>query len=72
MLLERLIQKGAAFAERRSRRAIAALARIDLPTGVMVDRDDQGIAISGKDLRRRMISDIRLRSFADAVKRDLR
>jgi hypothetical protein len=68
MLSDRLMQKGSGLAQRRIDRVIDALARVDLPPGVVATRDDHGITISGRGLRARMIRDIRLRSFADLVK----
>lgn len=52
---------GEAAVERVCARLIAA---DDLPDGVTVERDAQGVALIGRGLARRRIEDVRIRGFA--------
>lgn len=52
-------RRGACAVERHTRR----LAQLPPPPGVRVEATDDGIALSGKSLRRRMLTDPNLRNF---------
>ncbi len=52
---------GAAGVDATKRRILASA---DLPPGVTAQATDQGILLSGKRLRRRMIDDPRIRNIA--------
>jgi hypothetical protein len=67
-ILERLIERSALLGRTRATVLADRLASVDLPAGISVERIDHGIMLSGKRLRRRIIGDVRLRSFADLVK----
>lgn len=71
-IFERLFERSASLGRRRVGLLTDRLTKVDLPPGVIVERTDHGIALSGKRLRRRLIDDVRLRSFADLVKGVLR
>ena len=68
-MFERLMTKGEAVAQRRVRAVRNRLSNADMSDGVAVVPSETGIILSGRGLRMRVITDIRLRSFADLVRR---
>jgi hypothetical protein len=62
-----MLEKLTTAAERRAadavKRQIGWLAQTPTPSGVTVEPTDTGINLSGKGLRRRMLSDPSLRNF---------
>ena len=71
-IFDRLLTRSATLAQARVAQVSDQLAKVELPRGVSVARIDGGVSVSGKRLRRRIIDDVRLRSFADLVKGDVR
>ncbi len=71
-IFERLIERSALLGRTRATVLADRLASVELPAGITLERDDHGIALSGKRLRRRIIGDVRLRSFADLARGILR
>jgi hypothetical protein len=69
---DRLFQKGAQIAQRRTAKVIDALMQIPLPPGISADRRSGGVDISGKRLRRLMVDSIQLRALGALVKGVLR
>jgi hypothetical protein len=62
--LERLAAKGEAIGQLAAGRLRdELLARADLPPGVRAEPTDGGIALTGKALRRWMLTDPKLRNF---------
>ena len=68
---DRLLSRSTDLARARVTLISDQLAKVELPRGVLVEPIDGGIALSGKRLRRRIVDDVRLRSFADLVKGQL-
>lgn len=62
-MFERIIKKVQAEAARKRDAQIARLAQVTPPPGITVARSEDGIVLSGKRLRRRLITDPVLRSF---------
>jgi hypothetical protein len=63
--LETLEPRVTSIGEKAARKARDhILTRADPPPGVQVQAIDGGIALTGKRLRRRMITDTQLRNFA--------
>lgn len=62
-MLELLLASGKVLAERARARVIDRLAQETPPPGVAVTRQEDGVMLSGRGLRRRRITDARLRSF---------
>jgi hypothetical protein len=62
-MLESLLIRAQLLAERARVRMIDRLAHETPPPGVAVTRQDDGVMLSGQGLRRRRITDARLRSF---------
>jgi hypothetical protein len=62
-----MLEKLTAAAERRAATAVARqierLAKTPTPPGVRAEPTDGGIALTGKALRRRMLTDPKLRNF---------
>jgi hypothetical protein len=62
-----MLEKLTAAAERRAndavKRQIDRLAQTPTPPGVSVGANNEGITLSGKNLRRRMLTDPQLRNF---------
>ena len=70
-MFETLMAKAEGLAQRRVRAVRHRLLTTVVPDGVAVVRVDSGISLSGRSLRMRFITDVRLRSFADLVRRRL-
>lgn len=62
-MFERIIRKAQAIAAQKRNAQIARLAQVTPPPGITVTRTEDGIVLSGKRLRRRLITDPALRSF---------
>lgn len=62
-MLETLLTRAQLAAERARARVIDRLAQETPPPGVAVTRRDDGVMLSGRGLRRRRVTDVRLRSF---------
>ena len=65
-MFERLMARGLKRAEAQRARRIAGLAeRVaeDVPPGVAVEAGPEGVILVGRGLRRRMLSDVRLRAI---------
>ena len=58
-----LLSKGQTLAEERRRARIDRLASESPPPGVIVAQTEEGIVLSGRRLRRRLVTDAALRSF---------
>ena len=63
MNAERLKAKAAAMAERRAEQMREQLMAAELPQGVHAERSGEDVTLIGKNLRRRMLEDARLRNF---------
>ena len=59
----RLNAKADALGERRAERLRDQLSAADLPQGVRAERSGEGVTLIGRNLRRRMLDDARLRNF---------
>lgn len=62
-MLERAEERADAAAEKLRRLKISELAATLLPPGVKAEATDDGVLLSGRRLRRRMIDDVQLRNF---------
>jgi DNA-binding transcriptional MocR family regulator len=62
-MLERMIAKAQAVAAQRRNAQIERLAQDTPPSGITITRTEEGVVLSGKRLRRRLITDPALRSF---------
>ena len=65
-MMERLLERGQAIAEDRADAATQVLIemlRKDLPPGILAERVSVGITLSGRGLRRRYVTDARLRAL---------
>lgn len=62
-MLEKLTTRATALGEQAARRVIDRLAKCPTPPGVAVEPGTDGVVLSGRGLRRRMIDDPRLRNF---------
>ena len=62
-MLERMIAKAQAVAAQRRNAQIERLAQDTPPPGITITRTEDGVVLSGKRLRRRLITDPALRSF---------
>lgn len=65
-MMERLLKRGEQLAALHSDAATQALAdmlRAELPPGIEVERVSVGITLAGRGLRRRYITDARLRAL---------
>lgn len=58
-----LFKRVEAVAARRRRAVIARLMQSPLPPGVSASQGGDGVVLSGRKLRHRFITDVRLRSF---------
>ena len=67
-IFDRLLARSTELARARVARVSDQLVHVELPNGIFAERIDGGVALSAKRLRRRIIDDVRLRSFADLVK----
>ncbi len=71
-IFDRLLARSAELTRTRVAKVSDQLTKVELPRGITIERIDSGIRLSGKRLRRRIVDDVRLRSFADLVKGVLR
>lgn len=62
-MFERLSARAVLLCERRVVRIIAGLAAIPLPPGIASEASEQGLRLSGRRLRRRLIESAAVRSF---------
>jgi hypothetical protein len=65
-MMERLLKRGQAIAELHTdatAQALAEMLRAELPPGIQVERVSVGITLGGKGLRRRYVTDARLRAL---------
>lgn len=62
-MFERMIAKAQALAAQKRNAQIERLERVTPPPGITITRTDDGVVLSGKRLRRRLITDPALRSF---------
>lgn len=60
---ERLKAKAESLGDSRVAQICDQLMATDCPLGVRLERTEDGVCLIGKNLRRRMIDDARLRSF---------
>jgi hypothetical protein len=63
MMLDRLNQRAAWLAQVARRNALQRLSKADVPDGITLTTTDDSIILSGRDLRRALISDPRIRRF---------
>jgi hypothetical protein len=61
-MMERLLKRGQAIGAARAKAAIDVLIAKPLPPGIAVERTSTGITLSGRGLRRRYVTDARLRA----------
>ena len=62
-MFERIIGKAQAVAAQRRNAQIERLVQVTPPPGITITRTEDGVVLSGKRLRRRLITDPALRSF---------
>ncbi len=62
-MFERIIGKAQAIAAQKRNDQIERLVQVTPPPGITITRTDDGVVLSGKRLRRRLITDPALRSF---------
>ena len=62
-MFERIIRKAQAIAAQKRDVQIVRLAQVTPPPGITVAPTEDGIVLSGKRMRRRLITDPALRSF---------
>lgn len=62
-MFERLSAAADRKADRLLMRAIHRLARAELPKGVEAEASENGVHLSGRRLRQRMIDDVQLRNL---------
>ncbi len=62
-MFERIIRKTQARASEKRNAQIERLAQVTPPPGITITRTEEGVVLSGKRLRRRLITDPALRSF---------
>ncbi|MEY3658565.1 MAG: hypothetical protein RL425_1326 [Pseudomonadota bacterium] len=62
-MLERLTARAEAWAEDKRRAAIARLAGQPLPPGVTAEANEQGLILSGRGLKLRLIREARMWRF---------
>ncbi|MFN3620885.1 hypothetical protein [Sphingorhabdus sp.] len=63
MNTDRMNARAGVLAERRAEQLRDQLMATDLATGVRIERSDGGVTLIGRNLRRRMLDDARLRNF---------
>lgn len=61
-MMERLLKRGQAIGEARAEAAVDALMARPFPPGIQVERASTGITLSGRGLRRRYVTEARLRA----------
>lgn len=62
-MLGALAARGRALGEELRRRAIARLVARFMPPGIRIEASEHGIVLSGKKLRRRFVTDARVREL---------
>ena len=62
-MFERILSKARSLAEARCKARIERLASEVPPPGVAVTQTEEGVVLSGKRLRHRLVTDATLRSF---------
>jgi hypothetical protein len=62
-MLERLTARAEAWAQDKRRAAIARLAAQPLPPGLTAEANEQGLILSGRGLKLRLIREARIRRF---------
>jgi hypothetical protein len=65
-MMDRLLKRGQAIAELHAdatAQALAEMLRTKLPPGIQVERVSVGITLVGRGLRRRYVTDARLRAL---------
>jgi hypothetical protein len=62
-MMERLLKRGQTIGAARAEAAVDALIAKPLPPGIAVERISSGVAFSGRGLRRRYVTDARLRAL---------
>jgi hypothetical protein len=62
-MMDGLLKRGRQIGEARAKAAADALAAKPLPPGIAVERVNSGITLSGRSLRRRYVTDARLRAL---------
>jgi hypothetical protein len=62
-MLERIIGQVQAVAAQKRNAQIERLVQLTPPPGITITRTEEGVVLSGKRLRRRLITDPALRSF---------
>ncbi|MEQ1548932.1 MAG: hypothetical protein ABL918_09850 [Chakrabartia sp.] len=75
MMLARLTKRGADIGQRAVADVLDGIveaAAAELSQDIKIERSDTGITLTGRKLRRRMLSDVRLRSIKYLAKRILR
>jgi hypothetical protein len=60
---DRLNSRAKALGETRAAQVGDGLMTTDIPEGVRLERTKNGVCLIGKNLRRRMLDDAKLRSF---------
>jgi len=62
-MLERLTARAEAWAQEKRRAAIARLAAQSLPPGVAAEANEQGLILSGRGLKLRLIREAMMQRF---------
>jgi hypothetical protein len=62
-MFERIIGTAQAIATQKRNAQIERLVQVTPPPGITITRTEEGVVLSGKRLRRRLITDPALRSF---------
>lgn len=62
-MFERIIGKAQAIATQKRNAQIERLVQVTPLPGITITRSEEGVVLSGKGLRRRLITDPALRSF---------
>ena len=62
-MFERIIRKAQAVATQKRNAQIERLVQVTPLPGITIARSEEGVVLSGKRLRRRLITDPALRSF---------
>jgi len=62
-MFERIIRKAQAIATQKRNAQIERLVRVTPLPGITLTRSEEGVVLSGKRLRRRLITDPAVRSF---------
>lgn len=62
-MLDALAARGRALGEMLKRRTIDRLAERPVPPGIWIEASDDGVILAGKRLRRRFVTDARVREL---------